>query len=390
MAKDWGIIADEIPNYIRDLFNEGPSSVKDFVRDGTPQSLTGQAGQASYRAACRRWARGEGRQSERADNLYGEICEPYLKDIGEWPGDEGTTDGTVGGQCPGVIYNCTAIRIRNNGNGPPADDPCEYFDDGRLTVASGLIGPIRGLFSTTENAAPGVDTRRYFIRHGDGLEANLGGFFTGCPNAGFFSLQCTRADGLPDTCGDGNPQPVTRPELPSPAPPDRNPPGTPPGIDIPIDITINPDGTIDIDIDGNPTTIDPDSDAGGGGGGNPKPTVGEGEDGEEDGGDNDFGDPPEGEEWIGAFVELTTVPEEYGSIPGTAPQTVYPAPMGNASLYGNGKRYTAERLLSRWSGHFVEVARLPVEGIRVNVRPGIGYKFYPVSIPIDGGEEEDG
>jgi hypothetical protein len=135
-----------------------------------------------------------------ADNLYTWICDIPQGDAPPPPPPQ-----FEGGQCPGVTYNATAIRISSNGNGPPSDPPCQYTNDGRILVATGLTGPISGVGSEVISAgSPNVFTRRWFITHAGG-EFNLGGFFTGCPEAGFFGFEFNRADGLPDDCGDPGP-----------------------------------------------------------------------------------------------------------------------------------------------------------------------------------------
>lgn len=118
------------------------------------------------------------------------------------PQDETFPPTVSGGQCPGVLYRAFARRVRSNGNGPPGDPACEYFDDGEILVATGLIGPVEGIDSTVvPTSDPSVSTREWFLRHAGG-QVILGGFLTGCPDAGFFDLRLEREDGLPDECGD--------------------------------------------------------------------------------------------------------------------------------------------------------------------------------------------
>jgi hypothetical protein len=121
-----------------------------------------------------------------------------------------------------------------------------------------------------------------------------------------------RADGLPDACGDvpdefdsGDPDPT-----PDPTP---DPVGGPIGYPFPdFDITVNPDGTINIDFgDGlPPVTVDPglDDDGGGGAGGS---ILAPGLPGETEptgsGGTND-GEAGEGEELVGVLVRVLSAP----------------------------------------------------------------------------------
>jgi hypothetical protein len=91
---------------------------------------------------------------------------------------------------------------------------------------------------------PAVFVRRWFITHGGG-EANLGGFFTGCDNAGFFDLRLVRADGQPDNCGDGEDGYEPRDYLPDDG--GGKEPISPPGFP-PFTIDIGPDGDIVVDF----------------------------------------------------------------------------------------------------------------------------------------------
>jgi hypothetical protein len=138
----------------------------------------------------------------------------------------------TGGQCPGVVYNASAVRIRNNGFGPPSGPPCELFNDGRISVARGLIGPVSNLQTRGITINPGaIPSTEWFIVHAGG-EAPLGAFFDGCPGAGFFDLELVRADGLPDDCGDPGPD---LPPTPSP-------------INIDVDVTYGPSNEFNLTV----------------------------------------------------------------------------------------------------------------------------------------------
>lgn len=104
-----------------------------------------------------------------------------------------------GGQCAGVVYNIYATRIRNNGNGPPIDPACEYFNDGELLVWGGAIGPIGGVSTELERINDTVVLRLWKISDANETRT-LGGFFEGCNGAGYFNFRVERADGEPDEC----------------------------------------------------------------------------------------------------------------------------------------------------------------------------------------------
>jgi hypothetical protein len=170
------------------------------------------------------------------------------------------------------------------------------------------------------------------------------------------------------------------------------PPGTGPKVDIrgnpviilPPIITANGEINIGIDIGevnfnstkGNPT---PDT-----------PTAADTLDGEgalTGGGDNEFGDPPEGERWVGCLVTLTTTPVGLGIIPQSIPNDIYAEIVGNARLrFNNGSSAGYDtpiqyrfKALALWE----PTRGMNPTGVFVNLRPGFAYQVTPLSVPLE-------
>lgn len=196
--------------------------------------------------------------------------------------------------------------------------------------------------------------------------------------------------GHDDTCGNP-PDNVTPGPNPAPAP-EPIPPGTGPAINIrgipvlvlPPTLRVSP--TLDIEL--------PDAEINLGGGGKPtapEPVLpgddipGDNEPGGD--GDTDFGEPPDGERWVGACVTITNRPVGSGTIPQAEPQSIYPTTIGNVRLkfkpFGPGPTEYDTPLLERQKTTCVwePVRGLNSTGVRVNVIPGYSYVVTPYSVP---------
>lgn len=380
------------PIEVIEKIREVEDAVGGFIAGDGPDSPLANYVRNRYQRNCRAysnvpgWLRGLGP----AGQTVGRMCKRYLDDNG-WSGVDSELPFT-GGQCAGERYVVTIRSQGTVGVGTlnPGGTGCGTASSTEFGLVDTILGPIQGVRREVVGPASSeASFVQYFIQAGNG-EFNTGAIIEGgsCPSAGKTITSVRKFDNSPDECGDPpveiKPGPNPAPD-PGPIPPDEEPRPNPDDPTIPdFPVPDFPDPVF------GPTPVAPP----GGGGGNrpnplPEPTVGDPIENDEGsgGGDEDFGEPPEGEEWVGAFLELTEVPMEYGSIAGSGPQnTVYPRVVGNASLYGDGVRYDARRVLSGWSDHFVEIPRLPVDGLRVTVLPDVRYRVYPVSLPIP--EEE--
>lgn len=289
MSELWGPFVEEVPNYLDDLKDNLGTPLSEFIQSGEPKSVLGQVSQASERQACRQWARGQGRQNRRNDAFRREVCEGYLKDIGEWPGDEGiSSPGFSGGQCPieyDIGYLVDVIELAT----------------GNLFTQLGGQSPGFGIYPV------GPIQRIALLPNGDGDIAvtvvNGGGqrYFFGANTAPStfrfqnvrFTYVTPRNPGQSDDCGDPIPEPIPAPELPDPIDQPGVPPGTPPSIDLPITVNIDPDGTVNVDIGGEGGSYEPtpegrDSDPENpGGSGEPGDSAETGDGGEDEGYDPD-------------------------------------------------------------------------------------------------------
>lgn len=371
-------------------FNDRPG----FVAGPRPQ--TGIAGivQDITRLNCRIWAsRDKSNYSARTNQYSGEVCGPYLEDLGENPTGGDIGPSFEGGQCP-ILYNV-------NGSVTLYDDSCNATTSPVGLI--GIYGPIGNVQydnkGSVGNAPPTCQEAlgtRAFIVEGRGFEIDLGGSGGGVKSA---TITVTPNAGGPDDCG--NPPPLLQP-------PGTVTPVTPivpnieidlPGVGpININVDLNPDGfpvitapDLGLEVTIAPE-IDGDGGSGGGGGGAPPldpevaPPIDSNPGGEDNGEDTEFGEPPEGRIWVGAYVQLTGNLTLFGTIPGDAAgQSAIASVVGNASLVvsdaaSSDLRSTHAQLRSEWSDHIVPVLGLTVTGIRVRVNPALGYRVYPVSV----------
>jgi len=289
-------IADELPKIFDDAVNRARDGGPSTIQSGNPQSIPGRIGQATARAACRRYGTGELNLSESDNEKFERSCRPYLDDQDPGKG-AGIGIPFEGGQCPSV-YNVD-IETWQVGGG--------YATVGVRSVT----GPIQSLsvvqisafnfLMTVTGAPPSVDT------------TTQGSLFGNPPRWGAISL----AGGGPDNCGD--PQPVvTQPRPiadPNPPPFRFNPNGD---INVNVGVDVLPDGTINVNVGGptfnvDPFPPDPTGPGGGGGGGGNDPVGGPGTAGNSD--DTGIstvaeGSADEGEELVGVLVQILAAPTD--------------------------------------------------------------------------------
>lgn len=369
-----------------------------FIASGNPITATGQAIQSGLRAIGDSYSNGAQWVLDFAatwpekmlalTDLFG----PWLESQGSGPPDYAPV--FEGGQCP-VPYNWSVSFERSTRFN--ADGSCNFSARSNSGTAT---GPLTAAYNDAA-VAPGssdCDNGQYFswaLYNGSGSivagEFNSGGARTYRD----FSWTITRADGLPDDCGNQppsiiapNPNPRPDPGLEPGEEPQPGPTGDPifPMPDIPNpfgDPIPLPDFGLPFPFGGAPD-----------GGGQPyappppQPSPAGPIDGEDrDGfGDNEFGDPPAGERWVGCAVDMVIEPIGVGSFPGAEPERIYPSVAGNARLvFGNGERQldTPIQIRARrvflWEG----VEGCNPTGCRVNVSPGFSYEVLPFSVPIE-------
>lgn len=326
-------------------------------------------------------------------NPIGRICKPYLDD-NDWSDIE-IGPPFDGGQCDCVKYQIRVRGQRGNGNNFTMTGRTVYGPIGgvRIRPTDGRIQVFcRGLSNNTCLGVPisfvcgdlGWKTSSF------GTSSLIGG------NARIDEI--VRCDGQPDNCGNPEDEPIPGPN-PAPRPDPIRLPDDEPFID-PNDDGDGPIFGVPVNPfpdpffgDGFPTLDDgllPDGFGGGssGGGGAGRPF--DGIDGQ-DGGDEDFPDPPDGEVWVGAYLEITGRPTFITSVPGSGPENeAFYRVIGNFSLYSidDGKTYRTEavQVRSAWTKFIGSPVGLPISGAYVNVLPNVQYTVYPVSAPV--AEEE--
>jgi hypothetical protein len=395
-AKDRDAIVTPVRDGLRELILGSPGLFNDrpgFVAAPPSGNPFTDLVRAVTQFNCRRWARSDkSRYSTRVNAGNADICGQYLDGLGENPEDGAIEEPFQGGQCVThylVVIEADAGPIPGTGifangwtTGPIVSWRTE--DDGVRT--RGFITSNSGFSSFARCSTPpvqGIQERLWF----DTVSFERGPFRFSVLNS------C-----VPDNCG--NPPVGIRP-------PGRITGGTPPPPEItvevpgfgPTTVTVNPgpDGGIEVCLPELQVCIvvGDDDDDGGGEPGEPEdptPPNGPNENGPGDedavgdaGGENedgDFGPPPEGRAWIGAFVQFT-VPSKLGNIPSANPANpAYATVVGNVSLDHGGVFSDAKQARSRWVSCFRENPNLTVRGARVNTRPGVSFRVYPVSVEI--------
>ena len=357
-----------------------------------------------YRARCEEFSNAPGWLQNfpgfKAAGTIGRICKPYLDD-NQWDSLDTATPFT-GGQCDCNRYRVTVTTtfLFSDGSGP-----------GTNVANAAVRGPIQGFRSgvRTDFGWTGTGGNRLTV----GITArgvNWGGASPSYPGCGameetpFFASNVSNPTILSttmvitdapdgDDCGDPDPVPVPGPN-PAPMPDPIRLPG-----DEPRPNPRNPDGLPDIPVDPFPDPIGGDGfpalpdgfgfgggQSGGGGAGRPFDAIDN--DDETGGQDEDFDDPPEGEVWVGAYLELTKVPSNITTVPGTGPENgAYFRIVGNFSIYsdsGPARLYSdSVQVRNQWTKFIGNPQGLPVNGARVTVLPGVRYRVIPVSAPED-------
>ena len=354
-----------------------------------------------YRASCEEFSNAPGWLQNfpgfKAAGTIGRICKPYLDD-NQWDSPELGPPFT-GGQCQ-KQYDVTATGFFTSSS------QCTNPEVGGTQQSIFMEFACDSPFSFRRVFGP-VGAPRLVAQQGDGLfSIRFSGFNSSgeptdfviannhCPAKGDWqvNLSVTPCDG-DDDCGDPEPVPLPGPN-PAPMPDPIRLPG-----DEPRPNPRNPDGLPDIPVDPFPDPIGGDGfpalpdgfgfgggRSGGGGAGRSFDPI---ENDDETGGqDEEFDDPPEGEVWVGAYLELTQVPINITTVPGTGPENgAYFRIVGNFSIFSDSE---SSRLYSdsvqvrnRWTKFIGNPQGLPVSGARVSVLPGVRYRVIPVSAPAD-------
>jgi len=350
-----------------------------------------------YRARCEEFSNAPGWLQNfpgfKAAGTIGRICKPYLDD-NQWD-SPALEPPFTGGQCPvqyAVSWTTISPTFSGGEGGFTFTSSRSCSDPGFLAA----FGPIKGTtYIGDENGwSWGLECRDQFGNPQRIVSA--GGVIPAgediVDRGSSFITSLSICDGT-DDCGDPEPAPVPGPN-PAPLPdPIRLP------EDEPRPNPRNPDGLPDIPVDPFPDPFGgpsfpalPDGfgfgggRSGGGGAGRGFDPI---ENNDETGGqDEDFDDPPEGEVWVGAYLELTQVPGNITTVPGTGPENgAYFRIVGNFSIYSDSE---SSRLYSdsvqvrnRWTKFIGNPQGLPVSGARVSVLPGVRYRVIPVSAPAD-------
>lgn len=391
------------PKSVLDALVNTENAIADFIANGPSTGIAGHI-RDGYRNRCNQfanapaWAQALGNGPT---GTLGRICQPWYDAQGK-DGPTINTPAFTGGQCAvQYVYRLTSATVQRQGC------PSPTFSQ----TVTGLpvdVGPVTGPITNVEGratdeniffcASRGVNhftTARLFLEGASGSASVVLG--PGDSQADVIGVTFTgslvRVDGLPDNCGNppetlepgadpptdpgptDGPEPTDDPNNPFgppllPIPPYDDPLGGPTPIEGPDGIS-NPIGPDDLpgsteaqpggpENIGDPIAVEP----------------APGEQGEQ----TDFGTPPAGQVWVGALLRFE-FPEELGSIPGTFPtNTVIPRTIGNASLVFGGGRGTAFPIRSASFDVFRPSPALEVQGVYVNVLPGITYTVSPVSI----------
>ena len=328
-----------------------------------------------------------------------EICGPY------WQAnnydDPVTAPPFPGGQCAGQLYNYSATVTQVNNLGQSNDAQVTLGTSRRLSgpiVFVGVEETANAFIPRVRNASGGVRTMVFV---GSGVEAVYSKPTT--ESLTMSNITVSPVDG----CGD--------------PPPETQPGGnvaTDPGEQFDFDLNINNELSLNDELINTPfgefllselvegilgslggASAEP-IDPGLLGNGEPEvaPPVSQNGTQGEGGGDEDFGEPPEGRIWVGGVVEVTGGDSLYGNIASSGPEnTVYPRVVGNVSLKLEDDnsgiiRGDAKQIRSRWSESVVDVTGLKVTGLRVSVLPEITYRVYPLSVidkdSLSEGEDE--
>lgn len=299
------------------------------------------------------------------------LCKPYWDEAGYDAPEENPP--FTGGQCQGTNYNV----------------PVEIFNTvtqqwGVQTNLGNCFGPISAI--TVVSTGQFTSRLTVFCRTSGGA-----------PNERIYNASVSSdrlragaitvsGGGNPNLCGDppGVLEPGTNPP-PTPTFPPGQEPGTEPDgqpffFVPPIP---NPIGGDPIEAPPQTPPDEPEEPE------EPEPTEPpkEGPTEEGENGDNMFGDPPEGERWVGCCVELTAIPAGAGTVPNTNPETVLTETVGNARLIFDatqGRSYdTPIQIRAKTFCLWEPVKGFNPTGVRVNLKPNFEFTYTPYSVPED-------
>lgn len=239
-----------------------------FLRDDLPPNATpfSKAAQELGRRACRQVARtpsiAYGNQM-----FWSGMCDPYLDSIDEGP----TSDGSLGppftgGQCP-IQYNIAYTLPSTNAF--PGEGPGPTFTGQSQGFGKYPVGPIYGISMKQGSVAECGTTASLQVTvttatgdYGFGCFQNppqYGGFIPGTPS---FTSITPKNSGQSDNCGNP-PNQYNPPRYPTGLPPLSPPENDLPGLGDGWDVTINPDGTFNVNVgDESTPNINPDGTSG--------------------------------------------------------------------------------------------------------------------------------
>lgn len=353
-----------------------------YIRDGQPIGVAANLGLELARLACRRYGNNPGDYPSDTALNYEKACRPYLEDIGEGSGPQLELPFR-GGQCYTGYNYIYSFRNPNTGE----------IQDSFQTVSGRIIGLFERVNSNGVTKTGGIERQ---LSPGAPIDQiSLGTTNIDAPlDQSIRNIQ--RQDGLPDDCGNPEPE-VTQPTGPTIVLPPIVPIIIAPDIDVDARVEVNIDGTIDIDLGTGDITIDPfgdDDDSGSGGDSGaddspPNPEPGPDLPGGNGGfgGDDLFGEPPAGRRWVGCCITITVRPTNQPPIPNTIPEDVYASVVGNIRLVYNaaGTRQTDTpvRIQARKVCVWEAVRKLNPVGVSVDLQPGFGYRYRPYSVPLD-------
>lgn len=344
----------------------------EWVKSGTPSNEVTEAIQTRFRSQCDsysnapEWFTSLQTPGQRGVAL---ICDPYLDSVGSGP--------------PVVVE-------------PTGDDYIDFFDGVRFEEGISITGDgvgnlcVKQYEVTSRNTNVNLTGLRVEQCNGTVLNSvtfvNLQIVGSGC------CIGETNPPPEADPTIEPNPNPRPDPGLDPTEEPFEDPTGQPvfpcPEIPNPFGDPIqlpnlpipNPFAEVPSPVGtgtGNPNA-------------GPEPVPSEEIDGNPDGTDDDFGEPPEGHIWVGFTVRVSPQGLTHGSWANTGDEPVYREPTGVArpvfDFDGDTVLGNPVLLSQELSSYWLEAAGLPLSGARVSILGSETYSITPYSQPL---EEED-
>jgi hypothetical protein len=120
----------------------------------------------------------------------------------------------------------------------------------------------------------------------------------------------------------------------------------------------------------------------------PPVTKGQDQDGNGDtGGDDDFGDPPDGHIWVGFIIKMSDQGISEGLQVNSPPEPIYRSSTGNYrakyDVEGTTVYSTPRRIEAETSVYWLDLPGLTLIGSRVNVPSNDSYIVTPLSQPVE-------